>query len=185
MRGFIRTISIVSAAFLAGCNSAETVLTTASDSTTAQQLPPPLTPGSTAGPIAGMAGSPMSLASVRVNLAPIVGAPVAAVAPMSKQFSAEARARKLTLVSAGAPGTTHVVKGYFSAFPDNGATTVIFVWDILDAAGNRLHRIQGQKQSPGANEADAWAAVTPQTMEAIAVTSVNELVAWFGAPRSV
>lgn len=182
MRGFIRTVSIVSAALIAGCNSAETVLKSASDPTVAQQLPPPVVPGAQA-PVPAV--SPVSLASVRVNLAPIVGAPVTAVAPMSKRISAEARARKLTLVSAGATGTTHVVKGYFSAFADNGTTTVIFVWDILDASGNRLHRIQGQKQNPGANPADAWASVTPQTMEAIAVTSVGELVAWFGAPRSV
>jgi hypothetical protein len=173
----------IPAMIFAGCNSADTVLRTASDTsssqpvTSAAPLPVPSVPGP--------AASPVSLAAVRLHLAPLVGAPLAAVMPLSKRLNAEARSRKLTLVSAGAPGTTHVVKGYFTAFADSGQTTVIFVWDVLDASGRRLHRIQGQKQNAGANAADPWTTVKPETMEAVAVESMNQLTAYLGQPRSV
>ena len=46
------------------------------------------------------------------------------------------------------PAATHVLKGYFSAMTEGKETTVIYVWDVYDPAGNRLHRIQGQQKAP-------------------------------------
>ena len=51
--------------------------------------------------------------------------------------------------------------------------------DVLDAAGNRLHRIQGQESFPGA-PGDPWASVPPDVMQRIAARSMADYAAWRG-----
>jgi len=67
--------------------------------------------------------------------------------------------------------------GYFSAFPDGKATTVAFVWDVLDSKGTRLHRIMGQEQVPG-TAGDPWSNVPPKVMETIANRTISEYLTW-------
>jgi hypothetical protein len=112
----------------------------------------------------------------RVQFAPVIGAAAEAVPPLSGRLTARAGQRGLTLTQ-GAEGATHIVKGYFSTITDERGTAVIFVWDVLDPAGNRLHRIQGQERVAGS--AEGWPAVTSATMEAVADRTIDELAAWF------
>ncbi len=125
--------------------------------------------------------------SARVEFAPIVGSTVTAITPLSHRLSVRARELGIKLNSGGDPTTTHLVKGYFSALPDEGQTTVIYVWDVLDSAGNRLHRIQGKAVSPKASAdmpgaaSDPWQTMEPAVMESIADTTVNELATWLAA----
>ena len=42
---------------------------------------------------------------------------------------------------------------------------MIYVWDVVDGTGTRLHRIQGQQQAAG-GEGEGWNAVQAETMEA-------------------
>ncbi|KQW28969.1 hypothetical protein ASE36_10830 [Rhizobium sp. Root274] len=112
-----------------------------------------------------------------VRFLPIIGAPVQAVTPLSRQLGAEARARGLTIKSANDATSEHILKGYFSAFSDGGNVTVTYVWDVLDANGGRLHRIQGQEVVPSAAK-DPWAAVPASVMQQIATKSMAEYVAW-------
>jgi hypothetical protein len=118
--------------------------------------------------------------TVRLNLAPIVGAPVSAVSALSHRLQQDAWARGIAINGDGAPGTTHILKGYFSTLSEGGATTVLYVWDVLDQAGNRLHRIQGQEKI-GGSAADPWTVVAPQTMEAIADATIQALVQWINS----
>src|SRR5690606_28311220 len=106
-----------------------------------------------------------------------VGAPSAASEPLAARLASRANARGITLVSAQGPSATYVMKGYFSAIADPSETTVIYVWDVVDGAGNRVHRIQGQAKTPG-KSADGWSSVEPQTMEAIADQTVDQLASW-------
>jgi hypothetical protein len=112
-----------------------------------------------------------------VRFLPIIGAPVQAVTPLSRQLGAEARARGLTIKSANDASSEHILKGYFSAFTDGGNVTVTYVWDVLDGSGGRLHRIQGQEIVPSAAK-DPWAAVPASVMQQIATKSMAEYVAW-------
>jgi hypothetical protein len=112
-----------------------------------------------------------------IRFLPIIGAPVEAVTPLSRQLGAEARSHGLTIKSASDPSSQHILKGYFSAFKDGNKTTVVYVWDVLDGAGNRLHRIQGQDAVDAAS-ADLWSAVPPATMQAIATKTINEYLSW-------
>lgn len=116
------------------------------------------------------------LTDARIRFAPMVGAPQGASAPLASQLASSAGARGITLVDAGTTDAL-VMKGYFSAIAEPGETIVIYVWDVMDAGGNRVHRIQGQAKSPGGS-ADGWSSVRPATMEAIADQTVEQLAAW-------
>lgn len=115
--------------------------------------------------------------ALSVRFLPIIGAPVQAVTPLSRQLGADARARGITIKSATDASAEHMLKGYFSAFADGSNTTVTYVWDVLDASGNRLNRIQGQETAPGGG-GDPWAGVPASTMQAIASKTIDSYLAW-------
>ncbi|OAP46604.1 hypothetical protein ATB98_14680 [Sinorhizobium saheli] len=112
-----------------------------------------------------------------IRFLPIIGAPVEAVTPLSKQLGASARAQGLAIKSSKDTTSDHILKGYFSALKEDGKTTVVYVWDILDGSGNRLHRIQGQ-DTVSSSAADPWAAVPPETMQAIASKTIDAYLEW-------
>lgn len=114
----------------------------------------------------------------RLQIAPIVGASVEAATPLTQRLAARAKERGMTLAGSSGQGATHVLKGYFSALTEGKDTTVIYVWDIYDPAGNRLHRINGQQKAPSVNGAEGWAAVSPATMQAIADSTLDQLTNW-------
>lgn len=113
----------------------------------------------------------------RVYFAPIVGASVDKVAALSQRLVDAGAANGVRLVPQGTPGLTNEIKGYFSAFSENGSTTVIHVWDVVSPSGQRVHRIQGQETIPGVSP-DPWTNVSPETMAAIADKVIAAYVAW-------
>ena len=112
-----------------------------------------------------------------IRFLPIIGAPVASVTPLSKQLGNEAKARGLTIKSSTEPGTEHILKGYLNALTDGNNTVVVYVWDVLDSSGARLHRIQGQGSLPRV-AADPWSVVPDTLMEKIATRTMDEYIAW-------
>lgn len=117
-----------------------------------------------------------------IRFTPVIGAPISAVTPLSRQLGTEARRRGLAIRSSADTQSDNVLKGYFSALNDNENTTVVFVWDVLDNDGNRLYRIQGQEQVPGAS-GDPWSSVPASTMEAIANRTIEDYLAWRAGRR--
>jgi hypothetical protein len=112
-----------------------------------------------------------------IRFLPIIGAPVQAVTPLSRQLGATARANGLTIRPSSDTGTEQILKGYFSAFADSGNVTVVYVWDILDNSGARLHRMQGQDTVPGQGS-DPWAAVPASLMQSIATKTIGDYITW-------
>ena len=112
-----------------------------------------------------------------IRFLPIIGAPVQAVTPLSRQLGAEARAKGLTIRASNDNSAENILKGYFSAFADGGKGKVVYVWDILDANGVRLHRLQGQEEVT-ARGSDPWAAVTDKVMQDIAAKTLNDYTSW-------
>jgi hypothetical protein len=143
----------------------------------------PVLPGDTAATTSQTAAASASATNLaapeigRVHFAPIVGAPVEKVSALSRQLGPSASAKGVRLVNSDNPERTHEIKGYFSAFSENGSTTVVHVWDVLTPTGQRAHRIQGQEQVSGAND-DPWQIVPAATMEAIADKVIAEYAAW-------
>ncbi|WP_295809699.1 hypothetical protein [uncultured Nitratireductor sp.] len=118
----------------------------------------------------------------RIQFAPVIGATAEAVPALSRRLEARARQSGLAIVPQGG-NASMIMKGYFSAIADGGKTTVIYVWDVLDPSGNRLHRIQGQQATPGGN-GDGWSSVTSATMEAVADSTINQLSTWLTQRQS-
>lgn len=112
----------------------------------------------------------------RLRFAPIVGTPVEAAAPLTERLAQRARERGITIAPSGEQ-QSHLLKGYFSALPEGRETTIVYVWDVLDGAGSRLHRIQGQQVVQGGK---GWSSVSATTMQAIADQTMDELGAWLG-----
>ena len=147
--------------------SAQTLPATSGPATsgsTAAADPAPAPPSST--PAAPAGSSPVSpaqsaaLSKTRLQVAPIVGASVEAATPLTAELQARARQRGITLAGSTDQTATHVLKGYFSTMSEGSDTTVIYVWDIYDPAGNRLHRINGQQKAPSIKGGEGWAAVS-------------------------
>ncbi|QWW66640.1 hypothetical protein [Rhizobium sp. WYJ-E13] len=142
----------------------------------AAEQPAPQQPTQTA----ALDPSVSSSTSVRgntVRFLPIIGAPVQAVTPLSRQLGTEARAHGLAIKSSNDTSSDYILKGYLSAFSDEGKVTVVYVWDVLDNAGARLHRIQGQESVPTA-AADPWAGVPASVMQQIASKTISEFTSW-------
>lgn len=118
-----------------------------------------------------------------IRFLPIIGAPVQAVTPLSRQLGTSARAAGLTIKSTSDTGAAHILKGYLSAYADGGSINVIYVWDILDGSGARLHRIQGQESVPG-KAADPWTAVPAATMQIIGEKTISNYRQWLSTHRA-
>ncbi|RST88012.1 hypothetical protein EJC49_02410 [Aquibium carbonis] len=116
--------------------------------------------------------------SLRMEFAPVVGPTLAAATPLSRRLSQLAAERGIEIVAPGGMPGDFIVKGYLSAIADGNDTLVIFVWDVVDAKGTRLHRIQGQERIAGKAGADPWSAVPGATMEQIAARTIADIASW-------
>lgn len=128
------------------------------------------------------AALPASSSSGTIRFLPIIGAPVQAVTPLSRQLGAEARAKQLTIRPSSDTTAENILKGYLSAFVDGPNVTIVYVWDILDANGARLHRLQGQETVP-ARGSDPWAAASDSAMQKIAARTLDDYQSWRHAQR--
>lgn len=135
-----------------------------------------VTPGATPETAPTQAFAPNA---ARVHFAPIVGAPVDKVTALSRRLAAAGPANNVRIEPSQSAAVNHEIRGYFSALSENGATTVIHVWDVFSPNGQRVHRIQGQARVAGAS-GDPWASVPPSTMEQIADTVLSEYLTWRG-----
>ncbi|MBZ9962299.1 hypothetical protein [Mesorhizobium sp. BR1-1-2] len=199
-RSQVTTVSLLVVLALAACTNAKDVLEPSA--ITPPTAAAPTTQGggtaTPAGPATTTAGAPATtttsatpaqtaaiLARTRLQIAPIVGASVEAATPLTAELQTRARQRGITLAGSADQAATHVLKGYFSVISEGKDTTVIYVWDVYDPSGNRLHRINGQQKAASANSGangggDSWKAVAPATMQAIADQTIDQFAAWLG-----
>ncbi|MER8827960.1 hypothetical protein NKH73_16780 [Mesorhizobium sp. M0938] len=194
-RSHMTTVSLLAALALAACTNAKDVLEPSAIAPQSTQAVPAAgtaaapQPSATAQPSAPAqsatttvpAKSAAVIARTRLQVAPIVGASVEAATPLTAELQARAKQRGITLAGSAGQTPTHVLKGYFSTMSEGKDTTVIYVWDVYDPAGNRLHRINGQQKAPSVSGGDGWAAVAPETMQAIADQTIDQFAAWLGS----
>lgn len=121
------------------------------------------------------AAAPQGTTAIR--FLPIIGAPLEAVRPLSRELAVAAQAHGLTIKPSNDQSAGHMLKGYFSASGDGPNTDIIYVWDVLDSQGNRLTRISGQEKIPG-NSGKPWSNVPPDVMKKIASETIASYVSW-------
>ncbi|PAP98093.1 MAG: hypothetical protein E5Y88_24200 [Mesorhizobium sp.] len=194
-RSHVTTVSLLAALALAACTNAKDVLEPSAIAPQSTQAVPAAgtaaapQPSATAQPSAPAqpatttvppAKSAAVIARTRLQVAPIVGASVEAATPLTAELQTRAKQRGIILAGSAGQTPTHVLKGYFSTMSEGKDTTVIYVWDVYDPAGNRLHRINGQQKAPSVNGGEGWAAVAPETMQAIADQTIDQFATWLG-----
>lgn len=107
----------------------------------------------------------------------ITNTPSEQLTVLSKALAAEARSRELTLVKSDDPTADFRVQGYLSAVAGASGTILVYVFDVLDPAGNRVHRVSGQEISPG-TAPDPWVGVSEGTLEIAAQRVIDSIYAW-------
>jgi len=140
----------------------------------------PAAPPSGANPTVTASTTPTQApAGTRIRFAPIVGPSVEAATALSQSLTVSARQRGI--VAAGAEDDTgYMLRGYFTPLVEGRETTVIFVWDVYDAEGNRVHRISGQEKAPSGS-GEGWNAVPTSSMQAIGSNTIDQFVAWISS----
>jgi hypothetical protein len=149
---------------------------------TSASLPKPGTGAPALGPIAAveMKGAPVKGASARFAFARITGAPGDLLTTLSTSLEKEAKARNITLVPEGDATATYRVKGYVSAVGGPSGTLLVYVFDILDSRGVRIHRVSGQERG-GAATSDPWGGISNGTVAVAARHAIDDLAAWVNA----
>ncbi len=95
---------------------------------------------------------------VTFALGPITNAPGEMIYAFEDALKQKASARQLAIVAADDPTADYKIKAYLSAVGDSSGGLVIYVLDIFDRSGTRVHRVSGQINS-GGSVADPWATV--------------------------
>lgn len=116
---------------------------------------------------------------------PVVGIPEDRAAALATELGAGAAQAQLPIIGRDKPGVRFRIKGYFSAAAESQSTRVSYIWDIFDADGTRVHRIEGSDTVPAALP-DPWSGVPDETLKSIARKTVAALRSWLdeGAPTT-
>lgn len=156
-----------------GCTGVDPTLGLAGVSAPRIAAPSP-PPAVVASPAANSPG-PASSRPITVAFAPVTGIDPGASNALADGLSASAAENGIALSPSGDASARYTLKGYLSAVAEAQGTTVVYVFDVLDGAGSRLHRIQGTENSPGNG---GWSTVRPETMKRIAARTLAELSTW-------
>jgi hypothetical protein len=182
-------VAILAIAALAACSSTQDVLepsaitppdqgsATASTALGTALFGPSAAAGATAPSPAPSTQTAAIASNARIQFAPIVGTSVEAAASLSEQLANRARARGIGITGSTDTGATHLLKGYFTPLAEGRQTTIIYVWDVYDPSGNRVHRISGQ-QKAASSGGEGWSSVPPSAMQAVADSTIDQLATW-------
>lgn len=111
-----------------------------------------------------------------IRIAAPVGAPETHAAALLRQMEARAAERSIAIAGPDAGNGGYALKGYFSTITERNATTVLYVWDVLDSAANRVHRIQGQAPAPAGG--NGWPDVPESVMHEIGTATIDQFADW-------
>jgi hypothetical protein len=112
-----------------------------------------------------------------VSFLPVTGAPQSAVTSLAGAMRSAAKSEKVPVVVSVEQGARYQIKGYFSALNDGNGTILVYVWDVLDSKGVRVHRISGQERS-GGSTGDPWAGISDDVYARVADITMGSLRTW-------
>lgn len=112
-----------------------------------------------------------------VTFLPVLGPPQSAISQLSSSIRNSAQGNSVTIIPKGQTGATYQVKGYFSALDDGTGTRLIFIWDVLDRNGRKIHRISGEERTSSRN-ANPWSAIDSGMITNIVERTMQNLRGW-------
>jgi hypothetical protein len=124
-----------------------------------------------------LSDAPVTGKNVKFALTTVTGMPGADQIELNNALKRFAASRTLNLVDYGDSTATYRAEGYISAIGDTNRVLLVYVWDVYDANGNRLHRFSGQEPAGGAG-ADPWSAVDLKLIDDVARETIDSLADW-------
>lgn len=122
--------------------------------------------------------------SYTLQIAPIVGAPEETVLPLIQRINAIAQSSGIPMSANGEPAPDLILKGYFSNLSEDKDIHVLYVWDIMDSSGRRVHRLRGEVKSINTlNQREDWSIITAQMMQNIADKTMKDYSDWIISHR--
>lgn len=115
--------------------------------------------------------------SKAMTFLPFEGAPQSKASSLTRSLNSSAQTNGLAILPATRAGAKYRVKGYFSALNDGNGTLLVYVWDVVDGSGKRLHRINGRERT-GTTKTDPWQAITDAEIERVAQDTTARLKTW-------
>jgi hypothetical protein len=113
--------------------------------------------------------------STKIALAPIVGAPQPVAEQFTQALVVAGKDRHLTILPGGG-SANYTLRGYLLASSDKSGSKISYIWDVTDAKGTRVTRVQGDELIPS-RTADPWDAVTGTVLNTIAGKTTSQLAA--------
>ena len=146
---------------LAGCESASSIFGGASQPEVAQPAPAPV----------------QQLR--KVSLTPVIGAPENIAKQIASELGTAAPKHRFEVTTDRDARADFTLRGYMVAARDKNGTKLSYIWDVADGTGKRVHRITGDEMAAASpNAKDAWAAVSPANIQAIAEKTASALGGW-------
>lgn len=112
-----------------------------------------------------------------VSYRPALGPPEAVNASLTRELNVAALEQGIALVVDANVTADITLRGYVSALRKGPQVALAYVWDLVDASGQRVHRIAGEETIP-VQAADPWTAVTPDVARAFALKTMGEIGQW-------
>jgi hypothetical protein len=153
---------------LAGCETAQSLFGSSSDTPTASVANPPP---------AAATSRPAQIA-----LAPVIGPPENVSKDLQTQLMSSLEGKGIRVAKAGEKAD-YTLRGYVvSSLDKKGAKAKIsYIWDVTDGTGKGVHRVSGEESAPAGANKDPWASITPPVIEGVTAKTVTSLASWLPA----
>jgi hypothetical protein len=131
------------------------------------------------GPGAGASvPAPVKGPAAKFAFAPIEGVPVPILQAMSNALNQEAAQKRVNVVPATDPAAVYTVRGYLTAVAEGQNAKLVYVWDVVDRQGTRLHRVTGQEIGGAFRNGDPWTGVGMANINEAARKTMDSLANW-------
>lgn len=142
---------------------------------TSSRFEPPAGTGAGAG---ASVPAPVKGAAAKFAFAPIEGVPVPILQAMSNALNQEAGQKRVNVVPASDPAAVYTVRGYLTAVAEGQNAKLVYVWDVVDRQGTRLHRVTGQEIGGAFRNGDPWTGVGMANITEAARKTMDSLANW-------
>ena len=114
--------------------------------------------------------------STKIAVAPIIGTTPEIAQQLTDALVVAGKDRKLTLLPAGGKAN-YTLRGYLVASSEKQGAKISYIWDVTDAQGSRVTRVQGDEIIAKRTGSDPWSAVDAAAIRSMAGKTTSQLAA--------
>ncbi|MGE0856177.1 MAG: hypothetical protein AB7E80_05920 [Hyphomicrobiaceae bacterium] len=130
-----------------------------------------------AGPATELAAPAPQPGAAKLAIAPVIGAPDTVAKQMQASLGSALSKRSIAVAQAG-DKSDYTLRGYVVSAREKTGVKVSYIWDVTDAAGQRLNRITGEEVLANAQSRDPWTAVSNNVIETISTKTATQIAAF-------